>query len=220
MVAATATAMKWIVPPLHPRSLQLLSDGAGRAEPGAPTAAAASGTCSGVPTAGAAAAWGHGAASFAGTTAEGEMDRCQGVVLLADCGSHFGGMAHSFATGALRDVHPDEAPAAAAPAAAPGEEGWDMGRVRRWEQQGINRGVAHALLSDACTAYLPIDAARWGGDGGWGGGNPVDAGALAAAALDSLLLPCRIDAAADGALSLHDWCGTLRAYPALRVAQT
>eukprot|EP00662_Eupelagonemidae_sp_cell21_P008979 gene8979-63343_t len=207
MVAATATAMKWIVPPLHPRSLQLLSDGAGRAEPGAPTAAAASGTCSGVPTAGAAAAWGHGAASFAGTTAEGvedasrffleemdrcplprgdgpwtvalfleemdrcplprgdgplpsssrrwtvalfleEMDRCQGVVLLADCGSHFGGMAHSFATGALRDVHPDEAPAAAAPAAAPGEEGWDMGRVRRWEQQGINRGVAHALLSD------------------------------------------------------------------------
>eukprot|EP01062_Namystynia_karyoxenos_P039721 TRINITY_DN28899_c0_g1_i1.p1 TRINITY_DN28899_c0_g1~~TRINITY_DN28899_c0_g1_i1.p1 ORF type:complete len:615 (+),score=159.40 TRINITY_DN28899_c0_g1_i1:102-1847(+) len=217
---------RWIVPALHDRTLQLFPDGLERADP-----------------AGAAAfsAFGRGAEALRGAPGDAvedavrffaeEMDVCQGAVVLCDAGNAFGGMAQHFIDEPLRDVlgrkatvcavpvwpfHEDEAAhSGAEPPADVVQEGglYDLDRVRRWEQAGLNRALSHALLSESAQACLPCDATRFRER------NPVDYAAYVSAALDTALTPCRLDAAAPGSLALRDWAAALRSWPALRLSQ-
>ena len=183
------------------------------------------------------------------------MDHCQGVNLLVDGSGLFGGIAHQL-LGDLRDDfgrtavfttslfshNADELDdngdkeknherSVVFQRGATGET--DFEALRRWERQGVNRCMNHAILSDLSSAYMPIDVATWthrGGtharwkNAGWLQGpteggmavdplNPIETGALAATALSTLFSPL-----ASGEMTLPNVCDTLHPLPSMRLS--
>eukprot|EP01063_Lacrimia_lanifica_P040522 TRINITY_DN9201_c0_g1_i1.p1 TRINITY_DN9201_c0_g1~~TRINITY_DN9201_c0_g1_i1.p1 ORF type:complete len:560 (+),score=186.68 TRINITY_DN9201_c0_g1_i1:53-1732(+) len=153
------------------------------------------------------------------------MDRCQGVQLFCDAQGMFGGMALEV----IRYLR-DEAPRASifTTALFPRDEDEvggveplkdEMGQVvdfaglRRWERQGINRARCHALLSEASSAYVPIDVNTWNFARSplkVNLADPVDTGAVAALGLSTALVA--------GHSRFAHFCDVLRPLPSMRLS--
>ena len=103
----------------------------------------------------------------------------------------------------------------------------DFEALNRWEQQGVNRCLNHAILSEHSSGYLPIDVNSWCKIGGRTPGwftqdrlglkldvtNTIDTSAFIATSLSTVFAPLQ-----ESEISLPHFCDTLRPLPSMRVS--
>eukprot|EP01061_Rhynchopus_euleeides_P013577 TRINITY_DN23684_c0_g1_i2.p1 TRINITY_DN23684_c0_g1~~TRINITY_DN23684_c0_g1_i2.p1 ORF type:complete len:576 (+),score=228.35 TRINITY_DN23684_c0_g1_i2:46-1773(+) len=106
----------------------------------------------------------------------------------------------------------------------------DFEALTRWETQGVNRCLNHAMLSDLSSAYLPVDVTTWCRTGGRAPGwlasptrkfptlkvdptDVVDTSALISTALSTAFAPL-----AAGDMTLPHYCDVLHPLPSMRVS--